>query len=304
MKPAISSETVVMGTGIVSVSLQLAHRLVLSWLLFGITGLAWVVLGALLIRRLITDRRGLLAEARAAGALSAVAGTAVLASRIESAGPRGIAAAVAILATGLWLMLTPGVLRARALTTTGSSFLLTVALESLAVVAALLSEDVLVTVLALCACAAGIVAYLPVLMHFDRRELLTGAGDQWVAGGALAISALAVAEAGLAAQRSASLHGLVPALHAIAEVIWLLSILWLVVLVGAEIARPRLHYDPRRWATVFPTGMYAASGFVVSRVGAPHAVRGFADVWTWVSLLVWVLAALGTARVLMRSPTG
>jgi tellurite resistance protein TehA-like permease len=304
MKPAISSETIVMGSGIVSVSLQLAHRLVLSWLLFGVTSLAWVVLGALLIRRLIADRRALLAEARAAGALSAVAGTAALASRIESAGPRGIAAAVAIVATGLWLMLTPGLVRARPLTRAGSSFLLTVALESLAVVAALLSEDVVVTVLALCACAAGIAAYLPVLVHFDHRELLTGAGDQWVAGGALAISALALAEAALAARRSASLHGLVPTLHAIAQVMWALSILWLLVLLVTEIARPRLRYDPRRWATVFPTGMYAASGFVVSRLGAPHAVRAFADVWTWVSLAVWFLVALGTARVVMRSPAG
>ena len=39
-----------------------------------------------------------------------------------------------------------------------------------------------------------------------------------------------------------------------------LTILWLPVLLLAEILRPRLHYDVRRWSTVFPVGTYGACG--------------------------------------------
>lgn len=37
----------------------------------------------------------------------------------------------------------------------------------------------------------GLLLYTMALFYFDYREVATGAGDQWVAGGALAISALA-----------------------------------------------------------------------------------------------------------------
>lgn len=37
--------------------------------------------------------------------------------------------------------------------------------------------------------------------------------------------------------------------------LWVLTMLWLPVLVAAELLRPRLRYDVRRWSTVFPFGM-------------------------------------------------
>ncbi|MFD0327931.1 hypothetical protein ACFQZC_06050 [Streptacidiphilus monticola] len=40
----------------------------------------------------------------------------------------------------------------------------------------------------------GLVLYGAALVRFDLRQVLTGAGDQWVAAGALSISALAAAK--------------------------------------------------------------------------------------------------------------
>lgn len=87
-----------------------------------------------------------------------------------------------------------------------------------------------------------------------------------MAGGALAISDLACAkiiEADDALGRLTSLHGF---LDVAALVLWCLAMAWLGPLIAAEALRPRLRYDVRRWATVFPLGMYAACSFAVSQV--------------------------------------
>ena len=99
--------------------------------------------------------------------------------------------------------------------------------------------------------------------------MLTGHGDRWVADGALAISALAcvkIIQAG-DALRLASLHGF---LTVVALVPWCLAMLWLGPLIAAEALRPRLSHDVRRWATVFPLGMYAACSVALSQVAVDH----------------------------------
>jgi tellurite resistance protein TehA-like permease len=49
-------------------------------------------------------------------------------------------------------------------------------------------------------------------------------------------------------------------------VLWSLALIWVPVLLGCEAARPRLKYDLRRWAMVFPLGMYAACCFTVGQM--------------------------------------
>jgi tellurite resistance protein TehA-like permease len=67
---------------------------------------------------------------------------------------------------------------------------------------------------------------------------------------------------------------------------------WLLPLVG-DILRPRLGYDVRRWATVFPLGMYAASSFTTGQV---TGITGFGQVWTWVAFTGWLLVLAGLVR--------
>ena len=68
------------------------------------------------------------------------------------------------------------------------------------------------------------------------------------------------------------------------------------VLVAAELARPRLRFDARRWATVFPFGMYAAMAFAVGRVEHHRWAVTFARSWVWVALAVWVVVAAASVR--------
>lgn len=54
-----------------------------------------------------------------------------------------------------------------------------------------------------------------------------------------------------------------------------LDLAWYAVLLVAEALRPRLRYDVRRWATVFPMGMTSAATLSVA-VGAMASLRSTA----------------------------
>ncbi len=181
--------------------------------------------------------------------------------------------------------------------TVGASLVLTVSTESLAVLAAVLATGahaswLLVTALA--PFGLGLVFYAFVIAHFDPRQLGVGRGDHWITGGALAISTLAAARITLGARALATLGGGDGVLKAPAFGLWVLTMLWLPVLLLAEMLRPRLGYDVRRWSTVFPIGMYAACSFAVGQAAHASAVTSFARVWVWVALAVWgvVFAAM------------
>ena len=68
---------------------------------------------------------------------------------------------------------------------------------------------------------------------------------------------------------------------------------WLPVLVVSEVIRRRLGYDIRRWATVFPLGMYAACSITVGQVARVSGITGFGRVWAWVALAATLLALAG-----------
>jgi tellurite resistance protein TehA-like permease len=119
-----------------------------------------------------------------------------------------------------------------------------------------------------------------------------GQGDHWVSGGALAISTLA---AGRIAIGAPLLQRLWPsALQDVSDVLWACSMAWLPALIVAELIRPRLHYDVRRWATVFPLGMYAACSFDAGRAASVGGLIDFAKVWVWIAFAGWcvVFAAM------------
>ena len=133
-----------------------------------------------------------------------------------------------------------------------------------------------------------------------------GAGDHWVAGGALAISALAGAK--LLAADSARLYlwneddsGV---LRFTTVALVLLDLAWYAVLLIAEIVWPRPRYDTRRWATVFPLGMTAAATLsAATAVGLPW-LEGLGRVLVWVAVAAWLAVGVGavaTARSAITS---
>jgi len=297
----------VMGTGIVSIDLALLGQQPLSLVPLVVAGVAWGALGLLLAGRLLYSRDRFRREASLPAALTGVAGTAVLGTRLILLNWRWPGAVLLVLGALLWLLLLPRVLRRWVTPTVGTSFVLTVSTESLAVLAAVLGLSTRAGWLVLLAVAPltlGVAFYAFVVGHFDFHQLLIGRGDQWVAGGALAISALACARTTLAAQ---ALHLLAPgaqALRVATLIVWVAALCWLPFLVAAEMISRRVLYDTRRWSTVFPVGMYAACSFAAGTAAHLPPLVQFARIWTWVAVAVWlaVLAAtLWQPRSLLRA---
>ncbi len=291
-----------MGTGIVSVALLLDGRRLLSTILLIITAVIWLALAVLLPARIRRDGQRFLVDLHHPTALTAIAGTEVLGTRLTLAGWNWAGAGLLIIGTAIWLALVPNVLRHWAIPTFGASFILTVATESLALLAATLAFATRAGWLlyaSLVPFCLGLGFYAFVLSRFDFRQLLVGAGDHWVTGGALAISTVAAGRIALAAPRTATLSGGHAALKTIALVLWCLTMVWLPALLAAEICRPRLSYNVRRWSTVFPVGMYAACSFIVGTVAQSSGIGDFARVWVWVAVGVWVIVF---GAMLRRAP--
>lgn len=294
-----ASGAVVMGTGIVSVALEVDGFETLSRVLLALAAIAWVGLGLLLAGRVLADRPRARHEAMSPGALTGVAGTAVIGARVVLLGWDQVGEALLVVVVCLWLLLVPRVLAAWAPPTVGVSFMLTVATESIAVLGAVIAVRERVEWLALAAFAAfalGVVAYVFVLARFDPRQLLVGRGDHWVAGGALAIATLACGRVADAAQDVPALHGLAGGLDVATLAIWAAAAAWLPALLAGEALAPRLGYDVRRWATVFPFGMYAACSLVAGEDNGIGGLVDFSRVWVWIAFAVWFVVAVGLLR--------
>lgn len=290
---------VVMATVIVSVGLALDGRMTLSRILLALGALVWAFLAAQLLVLALRDRERARAEARSPATLTSVAGTAVLGSRLTQLGWSAAAAVLLVLALILWLALLGPVLRGWRTPTVGRSFLIVVSTEALAALAAALARQeaagwLLVGALALA--LLGLCSYLYVIVRFDVRQLLLGRGDQWVAGGALAISALAAGQITIAARDMHTLAGSAGVLEVVSVVLWGLSIAWLPILLASEALRPRAGYDVRRWSTVFPVGMYAACSFIAGAAARASALIDFGRIWVWVGLAAWAIVFAAMLR--------
>ncbi len=297
-----ASGAVVMGTGIVSIALLLDHQRTLSTILLVLDAVIWVALAGLLPARAVADRERFRADIRHPAALTSIAGTGVLGTRVTLLGWDWAGAALLVIAVAIWLGLVPQVLGHWQVPTIGASFILTVATESLALLGATLAFGERAGWLLYASLAPfclGLVLYAFVLSRFQFRQLSVGIGDHWVTGGALAISTVAAGRIALAAHHTGALSGAFGALKTIALVLWCVTMVWLPALIAAELIRPRLTYNVRRWSTVFPVGMYAACSFVVGRLTGTTGITDFARVWVWIAFAVWLLVL---AAMLRRAP--
>ena len=275
----------VMATGIISVALALDGARVPSLVLLGVTAGVWALLAAALVARLAYGRERVAREARLPASLTGVAGTCVLATRLTMEGDDAVAAVLLAGAALAWLPLLAAVLRSWRRPVSGSGFLVAVSAAAIATTCVAIGGAGL-RAAAVAAFVAGLALYAFAAASFDARELFDGAGDQWVAGGALAISALAAAK--------------LADLATVAFALWLLAMAWLPVLVAAEVLRPRLRFDVRRWATVFPLGMYAVMSFAVAHATGHAWIEDFARAWTVVALAAWAAVALAALVVVAR----
>lgn len=295
-----------MATGIVSVAFSLDGIAVLGWLFLAFAAAACIVVVVLVAWR--APGRLRLRAPRGPAVLTAVASTDVLGTALVQRGASAAGAVLLAVGLSLWLVLLPVVLKTWQTPNSGVSFMVAVATESLAALAAALAASEHAPWLLDCACAALLVGgalYVVVLVCFDLRQLRVGSGDQWISSGALAISALAAGQVTLSAGRLGVLATATGALRVVSLVLWGLASAWLPALVFAEVVRPRLVYDLRRWSTVFPLAMYAACSLVVARAARAPVLADLGRVWVWIGVAawLWVCAAMlaATCRPWRRS---
>lgn len=299
-----------MATAIISIGLRLGGVEVVSRIFLVLACLAWLTLAATFAFRLAGQRGRWAEESRDPAALTAVAATAVLGTRISLLGVQPLAEALLALAALLWPVLLVSVLRNWGRGMPGTVFLCCVATQALAALAATLAGAEATAWLAHTALVLfwlGLLLYALALPRFDSRQVLHGPGDHWIAGGALSISALAGAR--LISADSARLYlwnkddsGV---LHQVTAILLVLDLACYAVLVLAELGRPRTRYGLLRWATVFSMGMTAAATLAVSAALDVSWLSGPGQVLVWVAVAVWLAAAAGAvlaARAGHRGP--
>lgn len=306
-----ASGAVVMGTGIVSIGLSLDGQETLSRVLLALDVATWLTLAVLLPARAWRDRDRFRRDLSTPAAFTAVAGTAVLGTRLSLLGWGWAGVGLLVVALGVWLGLVGPVLRQWRTPTVGASFILTVGTESLALLAATLGHEYRAEWLLAAALAPfllGLCFYPWILRRFDFGQLAAGAGDHWVTGGALAISTVVAGRITLGYETVAPGGGALGLLRGVSLGLWMVTMLWLPVLVAVELRWPRLRYGVRRWSTVFPVGMYAACSFVIGAAFPAAALTSFAEVWIWVAVAVWAVVATGLVRAAIdavrRAATG
>jgi tellurite resistance protein TehA-like permease len=297
-----------MATGIVSVGLHLVGSEGLSLALLVLGGLAWAALAADFAWRLLRERDRWEHEADTPSALTAVAATTVLGTRVLELGTgwQPLAAAALAMALVAWAVLLPHVVRHwQRHGMPGAVFLVCVATQGLAVLGATLAVALPATWLAWAALVCfglGLLLYAVAFARFDVRQVASGAGDHWVAGGALAISALASAKLlAVPAWRGGGPHGLHDALRVATLVILALVLAWYLLLAVEEVRRPRWHYDVQRWATVFPMGMAAVATLATATSASVGWLRTPGQVLVWISAVAWAVVLVGLLGVTART---
>ncbi|WP_079430941.1 MULTISPECIES: tellurite resistance/C4-dicarboxylate transporter family protein [Streptomyces] len=291
----------VMAAGILSAGLELTGHSLLSLAALAVSAALWLFLAADFTVRLAEDRGRFRADADTPAALTAVAATTVLGTRLSQLGRQDAAAALLVLAALLWPGLLLSVVRHWRRRMPGVVFLGCVATQGLAVLSAALAAvhglDWLAAAALACFCL-GVLLYVLALRRFDFREVLRGAGDHWVAGGSLAITALAGAR--LTASPVGAAGPVHTALRAATLTALGLSLVWYAVLLVAEVRSPRPRYDIRRWSTVFPLGMTATACLTIAATTGPERLRPLGEVLLWIAVAAWALTS--AAFLLSRRP--
>ena len=320
----------VMGSGIISVGLELEGFSLLSDVLAWLCGIAYVLLIALNLWRMIAYRHEYVDEftdaRRAFGFFTFVAGTNVLGVRIAMDGQVAWTGALLALSFAAWLVLGYIVPWTAVLGRTtrpvvalanGTWFISVVASQSIAVASASLqpvAPEALsgwLAVLAVVSWSVGIFLYALAGVVVAFRMLLYEvrpidlSAPYWVAMGACAITVLAGAR--IVEMDDAPMVLATRGLVAGVSVVFWSFATWLIPpLLAAGWWRHWRHkvpltYDSTLWSIVFPLGMYAVAGITLGEADRLPVVGVIGAVELWFALLVWLLVVVAMGVHLWRT---
>lgn len=324
----------VMATGVVSVGMHAVDRNLVSLVLWVCAGAGWLTLLLLLCVRTVTApdrlRTDLGDPHRAFGFFTLVAGTCVVGIRFAVADLLGWAVALWLFGLALWLVLgyavpwlvvlrdhhlgrsaaaddTPGARSDLIRDIDGTWFVWVVAMQSVAVLAAMLQPHLngtrdLVAVVAVIGWGAGLGLYAVVGAALVVRVLRYGipvnelGPSFWVVMGALAISTLASGHLHAMAPTSPAASAVNGAAGGAALALWGFAT-WLVpglLLMGIwrHVRRHvTIRYTTELWAMVFPMGVYSVASMTVGGTLRIPLIDDVGRVFIWVALTAWVCVA-------------
>ena len=323
----------VMATGIVAIASKRVGIHVVDVVLLTIAVLAYVVLSGMTVARMISYRSELLSDfrnpAKAPGYFTMVAGSGVLGTGLfRIAGQTQMAWGLWIFAILLYTFLIHAFLFSfmtvkKEGTLVGSLnggwLLLVVGLQSIASLGAMLTETTsnpgLLMALSVSAFLLASGMYLLLIISLTMRLILLPLEPEqlvptyWIMMGAAAISTLAGAEiCGHAAMWSLSIN-IVPLLHGLTFIFWVVATSWipLLLLLGFWrhiVRKVPLHYEPMMWSIVFPLGMYTSATHAMIKTFSIQELQQLPMVLFLFAFAAWLMVGIGMVSGGLRQSKG
>ena len=319
----------VMGTGIISVGLELQGHRRLSLVLMVIAIVAYAVLVVLTLTRMALFAHAIKEDftepRRAFGFFTFVAGTNVVGSRLAMEGQYHTTAGLLVVSGTFWFVLGyvvpwTAVLgrssRPVVAAANGTWFIWVVSSQSVAVASASIEPFVGVgrrplAMLAVVAWSVGIFLYASAGVFVSLRMMLYELMPQdltppyWVSMGACAITVLAGAR--IVEMAEAPMVDATRGLVAGTSVVFWAFATWLIpVLLAAGWWRHGYHriplsYEATLWSIVFPLGMYAVAGIYLGRADHLPIVHAIGGVELWFAFAAWALSLVAMLRHVART---
>lgn len=323
---------IVMATGIVSLACNAMGLQLVARALFMLNILLYVTIWSLHLARLLRYPHRVCSDAcdhkHALGFFTAVAATGVLGVQCLLIARAQIPAMwLAAVAVFLWVLLSYGVFAALMVKRDkpsleqgldGGWLLAVVATQSLVGLGALLvptlaeeTQARMALVLTglwlwggvLYALLMSLIFYRILFLPLSTTDL---APPYWINMGAMAISTLAGALLLQQVGAWSVVQSIEPFVKGVTLLFWVSGSWWIPLLLVLGVWRHGLQHHPLRyeglyWAMVFPLGMYAMATHHLALVFDQSWLQPLAQVFTWVALGAWILAALGLIGVLARA---
>jgi tellurite resistance protein TehA-like permease len=320
----------VMATGILAVACHLVNIPTLPSLLFGINVVAYVVLWALTLWRIVRYPRAFLADfsshQRGPGFFTIVAATSVVGVQlVVQLGMADLARVFWWVAFALWFFLTYAVFAA--ITTkrdkpdladgiNGGWLTAVVATQSVVVLGTMTTplagprEMVILGLVSLWLAGGmlyiwmiSIIFYRYTFFRFLPSDLMP---PYWINMGAMAISALAGALLIRIAGESALLTVLLPFLKGFTLLYWATATWWIPMLLVLGVWRyfmkkVPLTYDPLYWGVVFPLAMYTTATYRMAEALEMQFLLPVPRLMVGAALTAWLMTFLGLVLHLLRS---